>query len=1434
MAASRKSNPAPLPPLHKWPTEIKRDLIIFQWNNLKVIQTPNPPGSGLYKYELRHHGKKIEVFGDSAPLMRLARELDAKDMGRKANPAGCGCAKAKARTANPRKSTAKALSHRATWKGAKFAAALRGAGGGESYEGVAKMTEVGVLPTLPDLEAVAADLDTRIAKGAVNLKPLREQVGGRLHYARKYQAKPRAANPASWGSTKVQTILFDRTMFTPAKAKAWLKAHDYKASKVDETPNQLRFRQFEPSSFELKKFRTITLTNGIQAVVGVPRKTSVAAAKGRKHNPTKGRKANPGIGVIHLTKKGSKYAKLEYGGGPHWVPVAADKAKNLISADLAVLVPEDHAKKPHHDYSVEHGYGDKYEPYHTYYKDNPVKTKKISDKALGVMMHNWHSSQNDPIYGVGSLLVAGRTPEPSAIEEAFDRLDREYVNISRGLYALSHMGDYPDMRPPKKAAMVELRKGQRELKTILAQLQLRLGGRKANPTKTGRATKSEKAAAKVEKDLTAMVQAIGAEPNTTGEYAGWYPYRIHTIYGDLVLHPSGDSLFGRFEKPTPALGNPYTGKWNFHGVPTAEVRKSIENIMGRKANPYPTDRFFLSFHGKHWKSAKGDQWAQVDLPMSGLETKVGTRTLFGNRCEIYKGPDNRFYAVRIKETVAWKKEQSRAKTRKGLRRSNPAVTPSKRAWKIARYFQTKSGPNSPYTVAKDLHISVEKATFIVAEANMAYGPGGEGEEWFAKRIELHLTQKARRRAAGLDKPLRKGNPTKRLTDKQLGKQMEAWGPESRALAVTSKLLLAGKKIGAHDLELAIYDAKKLTAAHRDVDTATILAELEARRGPDAPSGRERAWAASSTSRMKPGGDLHTPGRKANPTRKTALVHRGWHVADEEGSHKRIAGAVTVELLSATNYGDHAVKAYRMGGAWFPVKGPGAPKAADKIASVNVWANSKGSTQGKCTVVAFPIRGSKNLSVKDAWVAVWGPRRTPDDVRGEVSRFGAKLTQYTRKAIKDAIDQGAKGLSIKAHLAPLVAMAKKGRKANPVSATKRAAAFFKPDGTPKYLHVYDQPESGDRYTIVFTGKYRHKTGGVFWYVSSSAYPTHPQGIYQHGESKTQIDYPSHGHLGKKISFSQLPEEVQKLVLRDYRDLNDLNKGSGRKANPAQIIPFPSNRARPPAAHVRKDRKSAPVKALRPSGSANDQRTTAEAKRAAPKPPKEKIQPVKIVLTRGEGLASECGIPHTIVAPDMWSKANELLSTWARTAPEGGGYDKTDFAVHFADGETYKGRYDLTRKDTITADLAGHIKYHVDFLSGKRPSGMDPEQYKRYLSSKTDTKAWVRFAKTYQIGCPACEVKKSRKSNPVSGRGTKYDYRVYFKNGTWRVGYGNANELPMIIGPLDSEGYEETAKNPFSESSDLLNATRAWLNENDIKRRVVVKLELRGGNHPILKV
>ena len=91
-------------------------------------------------------------------------------------------------------------------------------------------------------------------------------------------------------------------------------------------------------------------------------------------------------------------------------------------------------------------------------------------------------------------------------------------------------------------------------------------------------------------------------------------------------------------------------------------------------------------------------------------------------------------------------------------------------------------------------------------------------------------------------------------------------------------------------------------------------------------------------------------------------------------------------------------------------------------------------------------------------------------------------------------------------------------------------------SPRYLRIYDAGDTvGDRYTVVFTKLGKRAN---YPYMGMSANPTHPQGIGYHGDAGARGDgYPdssSYAHLGKKITYRDLPEAVQRVVIENYAE------------------------------------------------------------------------------------------------------------------------------------------------------------------------------------------------------------------------------------------------------------------------------------------------------------
>lgn len=119
---------------------------------------------------------------------------------------------------------------------------------------------------------------------------------------------------------------------------------------------------------------------------------------------------------------------------------------------------------------------------------------------------------------------------------------------------------------------------------------------------------------------------------------------------------------------------------------------------------------------------------------------------------------------------------------------------------------------------------------------------------------------------------------------------------------------------------------------------------------------------------------------------------------------------------------------------------------------------------------------------------------------------------------------------------------------------RRMASLLPGGVPRYLRCYDNGgETIDRYTVIFGGRtsvLRLKgCANQYPYLAMNCAPFHPQGFGQHGHTNHQpadtiragggYNWPPaigrKCHLGTRIRFTELPEDCQKLALRDYLEI-----------------------------------------------------------------------------------------------------------------------------------------------------------------------------------------------------------------------------------------------------------------------------------------------------------
>jgi hypothetical protein len=111
--------------------------------------------------------------------------------------------------------------------------------------------------------------------------------------------------------------------------------------------------------------------------------------------------------------------------------------------------------------------------------------------------------------------------------------------------------------------------------------------------------------------------------------------------------------------------------------------------------------------------------------------------------------------------------------------------------------------------------------------------------------------------------------------------------------------------------------------------------------------------------------------------------------------------------------------------------------------------------------------------------------------------------------------------------------------------------------------------------------------------------------------------------------------------------------------------------------------------------------------------------KITITRAEGPSALCGKPRTFEGPDCWDASRKWLFSQCHTFPAQGGYDKHDFCVTFADGETYEGRLDCKHASCGENDLnvASHMRSFLRFYAGLHcPAHMTRERYEAFLAQQ----------------------------------------------------------------------------------------------------------------------
>lgn len=119
--------------------------------------------------------------------------------------------------------------------------------------------------------------------------------------------------------------------------------------------------------------------------------------------------------------------------------------------------------------------------------------------------------------------------------------------------------------------------------------------------------------------------------------------------------------------------------------------------------------------------------------------------------------------------------------------------------------------------------------------------------------------------------------------------------------------------------------------------------------------------------------------------------------------------------------------------------------------------------------------------------------------------------------------------------------------------KQRLQAFLPQGTPKYIRVYENLKYFDRYIIVFTGPKVdiEDTEKTHVSVSMSCHPLNPTGVLNLSFSRDIIDHipgrwggvklgRTHPIFGKRILFTDLPHDCRDVVLDIYKSIHYLNR------------------------------------------------------------------------------------------------------------------------------------------------------------------------------------------------------------------------------------------------------------------------------------------------------
>jgi hypothetical protein len=90
--------------------------------------------------------------------------------------------------------------------------------------------------------------------------------------------------------TRAQSLLFDRRLYSASDARSWASAHGFRTLKTEDLADVIRIRQEPSGRFVRGSFRAVSLDDGVQAIIALPKQEGTSRRRSSRRKTTKRKK----------------------------------------------------------------------------------------------------------------------------------------------------------------------------------------------------------------------------------------------------------------------------------------------------------------------------------------------------------------------------------------------------------------------------------------------------------------------------------------------------------------------------------------------------------------------------------------------------------------------------------------------------------------------------------------------------------------------------------------------------------------------------------------------------------------------------------------------------------------------------------------------------------------------------------------------------------------------------------------------------------------------------------------------------------------------------------------------------------------------------------------------------------------------------------------